>query len=84
MTTALPIKPLQPAALIRPERCEKCKWASALRKQENFECRRNPPVPAHVPRQMRDGSVQFMTYSGYPQVRPDQWCGEFSQHIEGN
>lgn len=82
--TAIPLQTMQAGPLIRPNRCERCRYASPLKGQTNFECRRHPPVPAHVPRQMRDGSVQFMTYSGYPQVKPDGWCGDFAVHIEGN
>lgn len=68
--------------LIRPNRCEKCKHASALPKQTNFECRRYPPVPAHVPTQGSGGRVSWMTYSGFPQVKPDGWCGEHEVYID--
>lgn len=62
--------------LIRPNRCEKCHWSSALPGQQMLECRRYPPATNHVLNRPGAGPpVQPISY--FPIVRNDQFCGEF-------
>lgn len=69
-----------PPGLVRAESCQQCKFAVlAPGNVKQRQCRRNPPTAAHI--MIRAG--QFMTYTGFPVVQPDNWCGEFRPKIEG-
>lgn len=72
-----------PAAhvLIRPERCETCKFAVMLKKGEALECRRMPPVPTAFMVPGRNGGVEFPMYTAFPRVSGDNWCGEFRPKV---
>jgi len=83
MNKPKPDLPKIPAPLIRAEQCQKCKFSSALPQQKTLECRRYPPHPEHIAQQGPNGQIGFITYTGYPQVKPDHWCGCFKPHIEG-
>lgn len=69
---------LSAKTLLRAERCEKCKWHTAVAGAPHFECRRNPPT-AHLlntPRGMQTMCV-------FPIVMPEHYCGEFKMALEG-
>jgi hypothetical protein len=68
-----------PSTLIRPNRCEKCKWASAVPQDRNLQCRRYPPQAAHIVNQR--GMLQVVTY--FPIVKPDEGCGEYQPLVAG-
>ncbi len=69
---------LKANTLLRPERCEKCKWHAAVSGQPHLECRRNPPIPhlLNTPRGMQTMCV-------FPIVSGEHWCGEYARSIEG-
>lgn len=66
------------ATLIRPNRCEKCKYSSARPQNDNLECRRFPPTAAHIAERQKNGQLGFITYTGFPIVKPDAGCGEWA------
>jgi hypothetical protein len=81
--TAIPIikpKPPMPTGFVmRPESCAKCKLSHPIPNDTTLECRRNPPTPNVILIQQlppRAPVPQILTC--FPQMRPDQWCGEFS------
>jgi hypothetical protein len=72
------------STFIRPMRCKKCRFAIPRAQDKNFECRRHPPTLGIFPQQTPDGRVvNFQTYSAYPAVQAEHWCGEHKPHIEG-
>ena len=76
----LPVK----GRVIRPERCEKCKFrGDQVQKPNQFECRESPPVPHSFMVPGPNGSSGFITHTTYPIVQADNWCGKFAPRIEG-
>lgn len=69
---------LKASTLLRPERCEKCKWHAAVANQPHLECRRNPPTPSVIPT-----NRGLQTICTFAIVQPDAWCGEFKVQLEG-
>lgn len=74
-------KAVQPSTLIRPDRCEMCKFASPLRNDERYECHRNPPAVTAFLGPGPDGGVQVLNSTAFPLVQPSQWCSEFKMKI---
>lgn len=71
------------STLIRAERCEKCRYSSALPNETVFECRQQPPSASVHPLQRSATAIDWQTFSTYPRVKPDQWCGQFKPHVDG-
>jgi hypothetical protein len=69
--------------LLRLERCEKCKFKSAVPNSPNFECRRHPATVHLIPVSQSGNRMGFQAMSTWPTVQPDQWCGEWKPHVEG-
>jgi hypothetical protein len=68
----------KPMKLIRPERCEKCRFSSAIAQTTDLECRRNPPhTSTFVIGTTRDGRINLQTVGAFPRMVPTAWCGEF-------
>lgn len=81
-----PIATIQP--LFVPPACSRCRFA--VREQADLTCHRSPPgltylaLPsppvmtlAGLPRSPQMG-ITIQAFSGFPIVRGDQWCGEYS------
>lgn len=62
--------------LVRTERCDTCKWASAP-DPRSLECRRNPPTAHIVP----GPNGQAQAVSCFPPTQPDHWCGCYTIKI---
>lgn len=59
--------------------CAKCRFFEAVKSMDlsrsapSGSCRRYPPDSSRYP----VGPNQFITLAGFPEVRRDDWCGEF-------
>jgi hypothetical protein len=74
----LPGIPNAAMKLIRAERCEKCRFASAIANKVELECRRLPPtVSTMVIGTNRQGGVNLHSVAAWPHMTPNAWCGEF-------
>lgn len=82
MNIVAPLKPV----LVRPERCERCRYAAPpLDSSPLLECRFNPPAPTTlVVGQLADGQPAIMTFTNWPRVNSDQWCGHWHIKFELN
>lgn len=69
--------------LLRPERCDKCKFKSAIPNSPNFECRRMPATVHLLPVAQTGNRTGWQAMSTWPTVQPDQWCGEYKTHLPG-
>lgn len=76
---------MQVGAVIRPDRCEKCKFASASPGNPAvLDCHRMPPTVFAFPVQHPEqpDRVAFQHYTCVPQVHPANHCGEFRSRID--
>lgn len=67
--------------LIRPDRCEKCKFATARPGEDRFECHRNPPMVTAFLGPTPSGHPQVLNSTAFPIVQSDQWCAEFVPRV---
>lgn len=73
----LPGLPQVTGKLIRPNRCENCRWSERTNPTHPvFECHKNPPTASILP-----SNKGPQTLSAFPIVRPEQWCGAFEPKI---
>lgn len=73
----LPGLPVSAVKLIRPNRCENCRWAERQGPTPPiYECHKNPPIAAIIATNKGP-----QTLSAFPLVRPEQWCGAFETKI---
>ena len=81
-----PIATIQP--LFVPPGCARCRFA--VKEQNDLTCHRSPPaltylaLPTPAPKllpglpQRPSMGIAIQAFSGFPIVRPDQWCGEYA------
>ena len=82
--TSLPGLPHMKAKLIRPDRCEKCKFRGDNQGgPEQYECRQGPPTATSIMVPGRNGQPQFITHTTFPIVKGDNWCGKWAARVEG-
>jgi len=65
-------------------RCETCRHSDE-EGDTPMTCRRNPPALSFllVPVQnVLDRGMGINGFSGWPEVKPDQWCGEWGSRLE--
>lgn len=81
-----PVPPnMKVEAVIRPDRCEKCKFSSLSPNNPNLlDCHRHPPQVFVFPIESPEnpGRVSMQHYTTVPQVHPANHCGEFRPRIE--
>lgn len=80
-----PIPQLKAGVILRPDRCEKCKFHELYpANRDHLECRRHPPQRSAfaVPGPNGNGFAIQET-AAYPKVQKFGWCGEFKPRIEG-
>jgi hypothetical protein len=74
---ALPGLPPSSVKLIRPNRCEACKFFEKQHPaHQHGECHKNPPMASIIPTNKGP-----QTLSAFPLVQPTQWCGAFETKI---
>ena len=56
--------------------CENCRFFSPNYKQSGGDCRRYAPKPTNV----MDSDEHHRAYTYWPEMSPDDWCGEFQWH----
>lgn len=83
LAKTLPGLPTMKARMIRPERCEKCKFKGDQIEPGKFECRESPPVANSFMMQQGPGRSGFIVHTAYPIVQVDNWCGKFKPNVEG-
>jgi hypothetical protein len=72
-------------AVIRPDRCERCKFASPSEGNAPLlDCHRFPPqIQAFPVRDTKTGNMAFQELTFQPKVHPANHCGEHKPRIEG-
>jgi hypothetical protein len=66
------------STVIRPDRCEKCKFAMPVPKASDLlECRANPPQVMFLPAKLPTGQMVPQDFTVFPKVQKLQWCGAF-------
>lgn len=58
--------------------CWLCEFYHGIR-DDLGECRRKPPVESWV-----SNAIKSELHQGWPQVRGEDWCGEFKKFFDGN
>ena len=79
----LPGLPHLKAKLIRPDRCEKCKFSATMQGRQELECHEGPPTATTFMVPGRNGQAGYVTHTGFPIVNGDCWCGRFGPKVEG-
>ena len=73
----LPGLPKSTGQVIRPNRCENCKYAEKSNPTHPvYECHKGPPTATIVPTNKGP-----QTLSTFPMVQATQWCGAFEKKI---
>ena len=76
--------PIKLPTVRRNRACAACEFS--VKEQNDLTCHRMPPqltfmgLPQQVPAALgRPGGsgIAIQNFTGFPIVRPDQWCGEF-------
>ena len=86
--------PMMPGAhlpamkVIRPQRCETCKWSSPSPEGQGLlDCHFGPPnvngIFMGMGRDPADGVTkpQMMAHTAFPKMQPTDWCGQFFSRI---
>lgn len=83
MLDSVDLKGLNPVAFVKKEECGNCRFHA--REDADVVCRFDPPkvfmfpmptktqMPGLAPQQ----AVALQTFSSFPQVRKDGWCGKW-------
>lgn len=65
--------------IVRPNRCEKCKFAEKEGgMSKNYTCHFGPPTLSFV-----TSNKSPIPLTAFPVVQPDQWCNQFGKRIIG-
>ena len=75
------IVPRDIAARLKDQACANCRF-SWKDPTGDLNCRRNPPTGFLVPVPGKLG-IELKTFSSFPIVRPDYWCGHWTQRGNG-
>ena len=78
-------KPIpSPQALLNLGTCNKCKhcWTILNNQGADYACRRYPPQMTHVMVAVGAQGPAINPYSGFPIVKADWKCGEFTARMD--
>ena len=73
--------------VIRPHRCELCKWSSPAEEQGLLDCHFGPPsvngVFMGMGKNPATGQTEpmMMAHTAFPKMQPTDWCGQFFSRL---